>query len=79
MPRVKRVHILISLAFVLAVFLTALKAPLASSQGLTLFASPVEGALPVDDPTSELWRQAPAVEVPLSAQTSPSRSPWRRE
>ncbi len=68
MPRVKRVHILISLAFVLAVFLTALKAPLASSQGLTLFASPVEGALPVDDPASELWRQAPAVEVPLSAQ-----------
>lgn len=68
MSRVKRIHILISLAFILSVFLTVLKAPLASSQGLTLFATPVEEALPVDNPASELWRQATAVEVPLSAQ-----------
>ena len=68
MPRVKRIHILISLAFITSVFLTIFKAPLASSQGLTLFVTPLEGALPVDNPTSELWRQATAVEIPLSAQ-----------
>lgn len=41
---------------------------LVSSQGLTITAAAVEGALPIDAPTSELWQQTTAVEVPLTAQ-----------
>lgn len=58
---------------VLAICLLALgavvvNAPLVSSQGLTITAAAVEGALPIDAPTSELWQQTTAVEVPLTAQ-----------
>ncbi|MCS6844448.1 MAG: ethylbenzene dehydrogenase-related protein [Caldilineales bacterium] len=45
-----------------------LKAPVAGSQGLTITAARVEGALPVAAPDDPLWQQATAVEVPLSAQ-----------
>lgn len=45
-----------------------LKAPVAGSQGLTITAALVEGALPVAAPDDPLWQQATAVEVPLSAQ-----------
>ena len=54
--------------FALAAALTLLDVPLASSQGTTLIAAQVAGALPVDDPASLLWQQATAIEVPLSAQ-----------
>jgi len=61
------------LSFVLilttALFITLLKVPFASSQGITLTASQVSGGLPVKDPNSALWQQATALQVPLSAQT----------
>ncbi len=58
------------LIFLLAVaaVLTFYKIPLASSQGLTIVAAEISGALPVDDLDSERWQEATAVEVPLSAQ-----------
>jgi hypothetical protein len=59
--------LLISL-LALAGLLTLFKIPLASSQGLTIVAAPVSGALPLDDLDSALWREATAVNVPLSAQ-----------
>lgn len=45
-----------------------LKAPLVSSQGLTIVAATVEGDLPLDAPASDAWQQTTAVEVPMSAQ-----------
>jgi DMSO reductase family type II enzyme heme b subunit len=65
----RRSHLLVGLAIVaLAVVLTFLKIPLASSQGLTLVAARSAGDLPLADPASPLWGQATAIEVPLSAQ-----------
>jgi hypothetical protein len=52
----------------LAGLLTFFKIPLASSQGMTLVAAPVSGALPLDDLEAAVWRVATAVNVPLSAQ-----------
>ncbi len=57
-----------TLLFGLALALTFFKVPLASSQGLTLTAAQVAGALPEADPDSALWQEAAAIEVPLSAQ-----------
>ncbi len=51
-----------------AAILTFLQVPLTSAQGITLVAAEVSGALPAVDPTSALWQQATALEVPLSAQ-----------
>ncbi len=67
---VPRTHLLAGLVLTLAAAfaLTLFKIPLASSQGLTLVAARVSGDLPTTDPESSLWRQATAVEVPLSAQ-----------
>lgn len=48
--------------------LTFFKIPLASSQGVTIAAAKVEGALPLDDVTAVEWQDATAVSVPLSAQ-----------
>lgn len=56
------------LIFTIAVALTLLNVPLASSQGLTLMASQVTEALPLEDLDSPIWQQATAIEVPLSAQ-----------
>lgn len=58
---------------VVAVCLLALgavlvNAPLVSSQGLMITAAPVAGDLPLGEPNSDLWQQATAVEVPMSAQ-----------
>ncbi|RIK46326.1 MAG: hypothetical protein DCC57_15605, partial [Chloroflexi bacterium] len=52
----------------LALLSVWLKAPLASSQGLTITAAAVVGDLPLADVQSTLWSQATAVEIPLSAQ-----------
>ncbi len=51
-----------------AIALTFFKIPLASSQGISLVAGWVEDDLPVEDPASQVWQKATAVEVPLSAQ-----------
>ncbi len=59
--------LLISLLALAGVF-TFLKIPLASSQGVTIAAASVEGALPLDDVASTMWEEATAVSVPLSAQ-----------
>jgi hypothetical protein len=53
----------------LAVALTFLKIPVASSQGPTLVAERISEALPTRDPDSALWKQASVLEVPLSAQS----------
>jgi hypothetical protein len=65
---IKRMHLRFAALFLVAVVLTFYKIPLASSQGISLVAGWVDGDLPVEDPGSALWRQATAVEVPLSAQ-----------
>jgi hypothetical protein len=64
----KRSHILLGLVLLCTLLLTLYKIPVASSQGLTLIAAHVEGDLPFEDLNSELWVNATAVEVPLSAQ-----------
>ena len=64
----KRSHLFFLLVVGLAALLTFYKIPLASSQGLSLNATWIEGELPLSDPASELWGQATALEVPLSAQ-----------
>lgn len=64
-----RTRLLLGFALLLfASLLTFFKIPLASSQGLTLIAAPVSGDLPLTDPYSDLWNEATAVQVPLSAQ-----------
>ena len=65
---IKRTHFLLGLVLLCTAALTFYKIPIASSQGLTLIAAPVEGDLPFGDPDSDLWGGASAVEVPLSAQ-----------
>ncbi|GJM41497.1 MAG: hypothetical protein DHS20C20_17790 [Ardenticatenaceae bacterium] len=52
----------------LAGALTFFKIPLASSQGVTIAAANVDGALPLDDVGAALWDEATAVSIPLSAQ-----------
>jgi hypothetical protein len=64
----KRSLLLFSLILALAAALTFFKVPLASSQGVTVVAAEVAGELPTANPDSDLWAQAAAVEVPLSAQ-----------
>jgi len=54
---------------IVAVTLTFLKVPLASSQGTTILAALVSGELPANDPDSPLWQDATVIEIPLSAQT----------
>lgn len=63
-----RFQLFLGLLILLAAVLTFYKVPLASSQGLTLYAASVTEALPLDDPEAQLWNKATAVEVPLSAQ-----------
>jgi DMSO reductase family type II enzyme heme b subunit len=65
----RRKFLTLSLFLALAVALTLLRVPLASSQGPTLIAAQVTGDLPTNDPNSPLWQKATALEVPLSAQT----------
>jgi len=65
---ITRSRLLFVLVFGLAMALTFLKVPLASSQGVTLVATEVTGDLPVADPESRVWGKASAIFVPLSAQ-----------
>ena len=65
----KRKTLSFGLILTTALLLTFLKVPLASSQGVTLVAAQVTGDLPVNDPNSEVWQKAIALQVPLSAQT----------
>ena len=65
---IKRNHLLFGAILLIAIALTFLKIPVASSQGLQFISTWVEGDLPVEDPSSALWQQSTAVEVPLSAQ-----------
>lgn len=65
---IKRKHLLFIGIVGCALILTFYKIPLATSQGTSLNAAWVDGDLPIEDPTAELWQQAPAIEVPLSAQ-----------
>ena len=51
-----------------ALLLTWLRAPLVSSQGLTLVAAHMAGDLPLTDPLDERWQATTALVVPLSAQ-----------
>lgn len=64
----KKPILMLGLTLALAVALTLLKVPVASSQGTTLSVAYVDGELPTADPGSPLWRQASSIEVPLSAQ-----------
>jgi hypothetical protein len=64
----KRQWQFILLVSALALALTLLKVPLASSQGITLMAVQIAEELPLEDADSPLWQQATALEVPLSAQ-----------
>lgn len=64
----RRSRIAFGLILSVAFALTLLNAPLASSQGVTLVAAEVTGALPLTDPASTQWQAASAIEVPLSAQ-----------
>lgn len=65
---ITRSRLLLISLLALASVLTFLKIPLASSQGVTIAAANVEGALPLDDVGAALWDEATAVSVPLSAQ-----------
>lgn len=56
------------LGVVLALGAVFFKVPLTSSQGLTITVAAVNGPLPLTVLDAELWQQATAVEVPLSAQ-----------
>lgn len=63
-----RSRLLLFTLLAVAGVLTFFKIPLASSQGVTIAAAKVEGALPVDDVTAVEWQDATAVSIPLSAQ-----------
>jgi hypothetical protein len=64
----KRSRLLLGIALLLSVVLTWLRIPIASSQGLALVAAATEGDLAKLALDSDIWQQATAVEVPLSAQ-----------
>lgn len=61
-------RLLLGFVLALAAVLTILKVPVASSQGVTLVVEYRPGDLPTKDPDAALWKEAPALEVPLSAQ-----------
>ncbi len=75
---IRKWHILLLIPTI-AVALTLLNVPLASSQGTTLIAAQVSAELPLEDLDSPVWQQATAIEVPLSAQnvTKPIKSATR--
>lgn len=54
----------------LAAFLSFAGVPITSAQGGTLFATRVDGALPVDAPFDPAWAFAPPLDVVLSGQTT---------
>ena len=64
----KRSRLGLGLLLAVASALAFFRIPLASSQGLTLVAAQVSGALPVTEPDSAVWQQSTAIAVPLSAQ-----------
>jgi hypothetical protein len=71
---IHRNRILLAGFLLLAILLTFLKVPVASSQGVAVVASLVEEPLPVNDPNAAVWQEATALDIPLSAQNvSPPR------
>jgi hypothetical protein len=65
---VTRSRLLFAVALLLAVAFTWLRIPLASSQGLVLVAAATGGDLAALALDADVWQEATAVEVPLSAQ-----------
>ncbi|MCA9996063.1 MAG: hypothetical protein KDE56_09975 [Anaerolineales bacterium] len=65
---ITRSRLLLISLLALAGVLTFLKIPVASSQGVTIAAMRVDGALPLDDVGAALWEEATTVSIPLSAQ-----------
>lgn len=65
---ITRTRLFLGLTLLFALALTWFHIPVASSQGLTLVATKINGELPLTDPASALWQQATAIEAPLSAQ-----------
>lgn len=65
---ITRSRLLLVSLLALASVLTWLKVPLASSQGVTVVAAQVDGALPLNDVQAATWEEATAVSIPLSAQ-----------
>lgn len=65
---ITRSRLLLISLLALAALLTLLKIPVASSQGVTITAAQVDGALPMDDVGAAIWEEATAVSIPLSAQ-----------
>jgi hypothetical protein len=63
-----RSHLLLGVALLLAAALTWLRVPITSSQGLVLVAAATEDDLAALALDADVWQQATAVEVPLSAQ-----------
>ncbi|MBI1884721.1 MAG: hypothetical protein HYS09_00090 [Chloroflexi bacterium] len=60
--------VVLGLALALGLLLTQLDLRLVSSQAMTIVAAETVVQVPPDDPWSDVWEQADAVEVPLSAQ-----------
>lgn len=65
---ITRSRLLLISLLAFAALLTLLKIPVASSQGVTITAAQVDGALPMDDVGAAIWEEATAVSIPLSAQ-----------
>ncbi|MAT99573.1 MAG: hypothetical protein CL608_20715 [Anaerolineaceae bacterium] len=65
---ITRSRLLLISLLALAGVLTFLKIPVASSQGVTIAAAKVDGALPLEEVDAALWNEATAVSIPLSAQ-----------
>ena len=63
-----RPRLLLLTLLALAGVFTFFKIPLASSQGVTIMAAQIDGALPLDDVAAAAWDKATAVSIPLSAQ-----------
>lgn len=64
-------------ASVAAILVSIAGVPITSAQGMTLYAIPADGALPVDAPFDPAWDRIRALEVPLSGQ--PVVPPMRPE
>ncbi|MCH8007258.1 MAG: hypothetical protein IIC91_00155 [Chloroflexi bacterium] len=62
--------IIMALVFVGAAALTMLDLRLASSQTVTLVAKRSENAIPLDDPSADVWDKGAPIQVPLSGQNT---------
>ncbi len=62
--------VIMALVFVGAAALTLFDLRLASSQTVTLVAKRSENAIPVDDPSADVWEKGSPIQVPLSGQNT---------